>query len=319
MNVSELVAAYRSDPDSPFHKLRFRTRANYANLCDRISRDHGKTTLSEINARVLLRAHETWTASGRVAMAHSLVTMLRILVGFGATILEDTDCERICGALHRMRFTAPKARTARLTAEHVEAIITDAHRIGAHSVALAQALQFEGTMRQRDVIGEWVPIGEPGTSDVTHAGDKWVRGVRWSQIDDSLILRHITSKRQKTIEVDLRLGPLVVREFARIGGLPRSGPIIVSEATGRPYQSHEFRRLWRRIATAAGVPAEIYNMDSRAGAITEAIESGASLEHVRHSAAHSNVSMTQRYDRAQARATANVMQLRSYHRNRRAS
>jgi hypothetical protein len=57
-------------------------------------------------------------------------------------------------------------------------------------------------------------------------------------------------------------------------------------------------------------------MDARAGAISEAVSSGARLELVRHAATHSNISMTQRYDRDAAEATASVMRTRVEGRNK---
>jgi hypothetical protein len=44
--------------------------------------------------------------------------------------------------------------------EQVVAFIAKAHELGRSELALAQALQFEGTLRQIDVIGEWLPDPE---------------------------------------------------------------------------------------------------------------------------------------------------------------
>jgi hypothetical protein len=178
------------------------------------------------------------------------------------------------------------------------------------------------------VIGEWVPQKERGTSDVLHEGMKWMAGVRWSEIDHNMILRHITSKRQKELVVDLKLAPMVLDELAIMLArdgitapvtrdlLPASGPIILREWQKRPYKMHDFRRMWRAIADAAGVPKEVKNMDSRAGAISEATDAGATLEDVRHAATHSDVSMTAKYSRGSADKIANVMRLRAEHRNK---
>jgi hypothetical protein len=57
-------------------------------------------------------------------------------------------------------------------------------------------------------------------------------------------------------------------------------------------------------------------MDSRSGAISEAIQAGAPIEFVRHAATHSDISQTADYDRGQAEATAEVMKLRMAKRNR---
>lgn len=140
--LSSLVTCYQTDQDSGFRKLRYRTRENYAHLCKRLEADHGAEPLSEVNARRLLRWHEDWTSSG-VAMAHSLVGMLRTLIGFGATFLEDAECERLKGILHSMRFKMASSRKERLTAEQANAIRAMAHKMGRPSIALAQALQFD--------------------------------------------------------------------------------------------------------------------------------------------------------------------------------
>jgi hypothetical protein len=98
--------------------------------------------------------------------------------------------------------------------------------------------------------------------------------------------------------------------------MPATGPVIVYERTGKPYIDHQWRREWRRVARAAGVPDHVYNMDSRAGAISEATDAGAELEHVRHAATHSNIAMTQRYSRGSVEKTAKVMEIRARHRNK---
>src|SRR3954465_13441337 len=95
------------------------------------------------------------------------------------------------------------------------------NHFGWYSIALAQALQFELLLGQKDVIGEWVPVGEPGESDVVREeegheeeGQKWLRGLRWSDIDKNLILRHRVGSSGRRIEVDLRTAPMVLEELS---------------------------------------------------------------------------------------------------------
>jgi len=316
--VSRLIDAYKTDPDSSFHKLRFHSRQNYTSLMSRLERDCGATDVAELKARTLLRLHEGWVGAGNhVAMAHSLVGMLRTLTTFGTTILEDAECARLSGVLSKMRFKMPKARTERITAPQAMAVIDQAHKMGLHSIGFAQALQFDLMLRQKDVIGEWVPESESGQAIVSHEGYKWLRGIVWSEINSDLILTHVTSKRGKEIVVDLKLAPLVMVELTRIlesGVAPKPGPLIVADATGLPYWNYAFRRQWRLVACAAGVPLTTFNMDSRAGAISEATDAGAELEHVRHAATHSDIAMTQRYSRGSTDKIAGVMEKRAAHR-----
>ncbi len=220
--------------------------------------------------------------------------------------------------MSKLRFPGGKPRGVSVTAEYADVIRTMAReRFGWHSMALAQAIQFECTLRQKDVIGEWVPLDEPGVSAVIRGRVKWLRGIVWQEIDQNLILRHVTSKKQKLTEVDLKLAPMVMEELGLLVGgpvsrelLPASGPVIICDTTGIPWSGNEYRRKWRLIARAAGIPDEVYNMDSRSGAISEAIQAGAPIEFVRHAATHSDVSQTADYDRSQAESTAKVMKLR---------
>jgi len=261
-------------------------------------------------------------------MGHALVGMFRTLVSFGAGMLEDKACTELSAVLHRMRFKVGRPRTEHLTADHAEALRARARKAGMRSIALAQALQFDLMLRQKDVIGEWTPVGEPIASDVVEAGRKWIRSMRWEEVDSAFILRHITSKKLKPVDVPLLLAPMVVDELCRIARVtnvkklkrsrfPTKGPIVVCESTGRPWRPSEFRRNWRELARACDIPDYVKSMDSRAGGISEATDAGADLELVRHAATHSDISMTQRYSRNAVEKTAEVMRKRAQHRAKR--
>ena len=262
-SVAGLIASYRTNEASPYKALRHGTRQSYDSKLRIIEADLGGRTIGELKAPDLWLVYQTWTKRGGT-MAHGLIGMLRALANYGATTLKDSESDQLSLILHRMRFKVSKSGPSeQLNAEQVRAIISKAHLAGLHSIALAQALQFDCMLRQRDVIGEWIPKAESGDSDLHVGGLKWLRGLRWEEIDRNLILRHTTSKRQKEIEIDLRKAPMVMAEFARLGPQEKNGPIIISEATGFPYKAHDFRAIWREVARAAGVPDTIKNMDSR--------------------------------------------------------
>jgi hypothetical protein len=86
--------------------------------------------------------------------------------------------------------------------------------------------------------------------------------------------------------------------------------MIVSETTQHPYRADDFRVKWRAIARAVGVPDDVWNMDSRAGGITEGDEAGATIEDLRKHATHTDSKMTGRYTRSTLRATEKVARLR---------
>lgn len=317
--IASLIRCYQTDPDSPYRKGRYYTRKYKDRLAKAVEDDIGHKLVGEIDARDMLRWHEKYIESGRIAMGHSVVGALRTLATFGATLLKSKECRELKILLHDMRFKMPKARTERLTADMAIAIRREAHKLGMPSVALAQAFQFEFMFRQKDVIGEWVPINEKTPlTDILDGNWKWLRGIRWEEVNENFILTHVTSKIQKEHTVDLKLAPMVVEELGSLNrnGFPASGPIIVHEKFGIPWQTQSFRKAWRRCADSAAVPRSVRNMDSRAGAISEATDAGADLEHVRQAATHSDIGMTQRYSRNAIEKTAGVQVQRVAHRNK---
>jgi alkanesulfonate monooxygenase SsuD/methylene tetrahydromethanopterin reductase-like flavin-dependent oxidoreductase (luciferase family) len=93
---------------------------------------------------------------------------------------------------------------------------------------------------------------------------------------------------------DLTACPMVMDELRRVAGkneftradLPASGPLIICEGGRRPWTSKFFTRAWRKIATAAGIPASVQNRDSRSGAATEAKLAGAVREDIQRGLGH---------------------------------
>lgn len=333
-----LIKCYQTDPDSPYRKNEYASRRHYDTLCRILDREIGNERIEAIDTRRVLRLHDKWTepkepgGARKIAMGHALVGMMRGVLTFGATLLKCPACRELRVDLHSTRFKAAKPREVHLSADHVIAIRKEAHRMTGpfrHSIALAQAFQFDvaSGMRQKDIIGEWVPISEPGVSEIISGNQKWLKGLRGEEIDEDFILRHLTWKRKKMLVADLKLAPMVMEEIRIMVGataadpvtrdmLPRSGPLIVNEQTRLPYHVEAFRTAWREIARKVGVPDEIKNMDTRSGAITEALAAGAPLEAVRKGATHSNISMTNRYSRGDADAVVTVMQHRAASRNK---
>jgi hypothetical protein len=221
-----------------------------------------------------------------------------------------------------MEFKQSKPRTTVLTFDYAVAIIAQAHAVGRPSIALAQALQFETALRQRDVIGEWEPAGESLPSGISLSSPngkrdrRWVNGLTWSDIGTDGVLRKTTTKTGAVLEFHVGFCPLVEKEIERTPLEHRIGPMIINEKTGLPYTQNTFRTVWREVANAAGVPQHVWNMDSRAGSITEATDAGADLEKARHHAGHRNASMTARYSRKTLEKTAEVARLRIAHRMR---
>ena len=201
---------------------------------------------------------------------------VRWIIGYGVTCGYE-DCRHADTILSKLRFPTPPARTSKLPLAHVEAIRSVAHAMGLGSIALATVLQFELMLRQKDVIGEWepAPLAEGG---ILYKGRRWVNGLLWSHIDADMVLRKKPTKTLKhgvQIEFDLKFYPAILEEIAKVPAERRIGPMIVSEHTREPYKYRTFTQTWRKIADAAGVPSEVWNMDARAGGISESEDAGA--------------------------------------------
>lgn len=234
MTIGSLIDAYFSDPDSPFPKLRPATRVHYRALAKRLRLDLGQYQIAAVKARQIKHWHEEFLRADIISMGHSVVGMLRIVAGFGGTILDDKDCAALSAVLSDMRFQMAKPRIEILTAEQVIAVRGQAHRLNRRSIAIMQAFQFDLMLRQKDLLGEYIPLSELIESYVTDGDKKWAYGALWEEIDENLIFTHVTSKRQKKIVRDLNQCPMILQEFMLAFGciarnkMPERGPIISS-------------------------------------------------------------------------------------------
>jgi hypothetical protein len=144
------------------------------------------------------------------------------------------------------------------------AIISKAHEMKLPAVVLAQAFQFECPFTQMDIIGQWVPETEPGDSDIKRAGEKWLRGLLWSEIDKDYVLRHPMSRDGKILEFNLAANaPTVMAELKKMqwGPLPESGAVIIRKKRNLPYDGDAYREDWRKVADAAGIPKTLRSTD----------------------------------------------------------
>src|SRR5258707_14134137 len=95
MTLEDLMAMYLVDADSPFHKKRHVTKEGYRRLLLRLKADLGDRDLATLKGREIIHQHEAGVAGGKVAMGHSLMPMVRCVIGFGPSLVEDEDCHRI--------------------------------------------------------------------------------------------------------------------------------------------------------------------------------------------------------------------------------
>lgn len=328
LSLRKLIHQYKTDPVSPYKDIRDKTRQHYISLMNIIERKYGDLKLSEIRVRTVREMYDFWTdgKTAKFTSGHAKISMLRTMMGYGVTLLEDEECVRLSVVLRTEKFKVPKERQTVLTSEQVTAVRREARRTGKKSIARANAFQVNCGYRQGDVIGSWVPLKEMVFhSNIILDGKKSVGGLLWEEIDEAGFITHVTSKKLKEIAHPLCHAPMVIEElnldypgsFTQHDGewrcnralLPATGPIIVSEYTGLPWKASEFRRKWRILARAVGIPDKIWNMDYRATCATNATNAGVPLEHVAKMLGHSQTTQTQKYSRDASTKVENAMRI----------
>jgi len=332
--LETLIECYKTDPDSDYLSLRHKSRKTYDSHLRMVVQTVGQRLLAEVKGRDLKRWFRNWSEDGKhIPRAHYRMTCLRLVIGFGSAMLEDENCKRLRLILSDLEFEQGRPREYVITAEQVIKLRQGAHAAGDRSIALAQSFQFDVMLRQKDTIGAWVPLAEPGMSAIVHRGLKWLYGLDWSEVSDGFVLKHRLSKSLrgkdaindqkagKTKTFNLALYPMVMEDLALIAGcpvpelrrdmFPASGPVIVNKETGQPFTETSYRTRWRTYATLAGIPKSIQNRDSRAGGATEAEELGLDTEKVRKALGHSKPETTRIYTRGDDAVTAQVAVFRS--------
>lgn len=334
-----LISAYERNPTSrfniPFEEggLKFNTRNQYAEWNVQIYKVIANRTLDGTRAEDFRNWHNLFATPRyegdppAYPKAKACMSQINRLLQFGV-MAEIDGCERLAKILNGVghhnskpiKFKGGEARTEELTLEHVIKFCEECHKpenAPYHAgLALATVLQFETTLRQADVIGQWWPVENAADGSLVNKGERWV-GLTWGEhIDADLVLAKPTSKSRgvKITLADLTMSPLVMAELECIPREKRVGPVVISGYTGLPYKRKAFGRAWRQIANKAGIPAEVQNRDARAGAITEALDHGANAEHVRAQATHAETPsgrrMTTRYDRVKLEKARSVQAAR---------
>lgn len=311
--IGSLAALFTSDEDSPYRGCKWNTQRLYDQGSKIIKATVGARAVRELVGTDFQRWHRNWASppaegkSPRLYRAKHTMDFARRIIAYGVTC-GYVDCIRADRILEKLRFPSPPPRKEMMLPEHVTAIRKKAHEIGLPSVALATAFQFDLAMRQKDVIGEWLSIEDGTAGGIIFKNTRWANGLSWADIGTDMILRKDHIKTGFECEYDLALAPNVLAEIEITGR--RVGPLIISETTGEPYRHTKYAETFRKVATAAGIPSNVWSMDARAGAISEAYAAGASDTDVQKHAGHTNPQTSARYNRSSVEQTRRAMTAR---------
>lgn len=320
---SWLVDRYTGDEFSPFQRLGFKSKRNYKQDCEIIRATIGDIRIdAEGEDRILGEDvwyfHSVWgqpvakivdgkTVLGapRPSRARHVVTQFRMLIRYGIT-LGVPGAKALADILEAMAFPTTKARKGAPEFAHMMAVVEQALKEGYRSIAMTTLAQFEFTERRISIMGSW-------------EGDHWRPGWVWSGIQDRLrvgisadwIITYTQNKRGEVVrEYDLKDTPLLLELLQQTPAAERAGPIMICETTGRPWKDKHYTDTFRDLARLAGLPDDVWSMDMRAGAATEADGIvGITLEDMKAAGGWKGDSVN-RYRRAPQRRAQNVVKLR---------
>ena len=313
-SLAFLCEMYELDTDSPIHRLRHSTQVGYVRYLRKIVETVGATRLNAISGKTVRGWHRRWLVHGE-RNAKGCVQILRLVVKYGVECAKGPNdpCIFLERVLSTMRFPTLPGRDKRVTHAMVAAFRPKACEAGRSSIALAVTLQFDLGLRQKDVIGEWVPpISKNGRSRLS-GYRVWQWGLTWDQIDENWILRkHVSKSNGKQVAAhDLKAYPETIELLRAVPLEKRVGPIVIDERSKEPYRDRRFKVLFREIANSSGWPKDVWNMDCRAGAISEAFEAGADQADVMKVASHTQISTTMGYNRGGVVQSNRVAELRA--------
>jgi hypothetical protein len=244
----------------------------------------------------------------RIDRAHDAVAMVRTVIYFLAA-LRFADCKQLASELEKVKFEKGGARNEELTYQQAVAFVKTAiafERDGvmpprrALSVAIGTIAQFELLLRQMDIIGEWAPMNARrklpvGIKTLNFGNEQWAGFFTWENIAGwRWRMRTSKSKYRSAPDFDLTKYTLLLPLLEAVPHEERAGAIIKG-THGLPIVADMYRRWFREIARVAGIPDNVWNMDSRAGGATEADEAGAALEAIQGALTHTKASTIVRY------------------------
>lgn len=285
--IKSLIDLFRNDLTSSLHTVKHSTRIrDYEPSLRVLVKNVGDRDVNALRSSDFKRWYEQWRKKGH-RRAAGAIKLLRLVISYGAGE-RLRGCRQAREILADMRFEQPKPRTVTMTYDQCAAIVRMSIKLKCPSIGFVEAVKFETALRRIDVIGEWAPPREGGPY-------RW-SGLMRKDLSQDLILMLKTSKTGVDLARDLNSCPLVM-EALQAYVVPDIGPVVLDEDTGKPYWSDRYIKKFSMVRKEAGVPDHVWSMDTRAGAVSEAIEATGSIEIARELATHTTTEMTKRYSR----------------------
>lgn len=310
-----LIARYRSDEFSPIHEVKGNTRHGYLQQLAKLETAIGHMPIEDLTYEQIKRTQKAMEDKGRsVSYIHRFFNTLRRVARYGKA-LQIKEAAAVAETLGEMRFQVGVARNVAPTREQVYQVVAAADAAGLPDFAIGILIQFEFTLRAVDVRGQWLATDEQ-EGGIIRNGKRWQDGLTWEMFDPDLKgFSKVISKTSKSMPepywFDLAPLPEIQARLRLLHPENPVGPVIRSvRAGGFPYTVSGWSQAWARMRKAAGLPKNIWMMDIRAGAVTEAKSLGVDPYALRDAAQHASVSTTNRYSRNRSDGANQIVQLR---------
>jgi hypothetical protein len=306
---ASLVRLYETHEDSPYHELSEHTQQTYTKTMALLMKHKGERRVDTVIGNDVRRWYRELKAAASAGWAYLTINVLKSVLAFGAS-LRIAECRILREELRSVRFHAAPRRTEQITYAQITAFVAKARELGLDWIARTLILQFEFSMRRRDVIGEYVRgvDGKP----------MWRDGSTWANIDKDGIYRREISKTRKTTKAvavhAITDYPMVAEELARTPAEKRIGPLVICHLTNLPPTEAQCRHFFRLIARQVGIPDAVQNMDARAGANSEADAAGATIEERMAMSTHTTMKNSERYRRELEAASRRAARKRTAYR-----
>lgn len=254
------IAQYEADDQ--FTGLRDSTRRVYGQALKKIEATFGSWPAKGIRykeAKGFYLAERKPTTDGgqeRLGQANGALRVARLLWEF--FINEEIASDN---PFRRVRLSTLPARRALWERKQVEEFIGKADRLNCREIGTAAMLAFELCQREGDVLS-----------------------LAWNQIKPTQV-----QIRQNKTEALVWLPLTDLPDLrCRLETTPRVSTLVIAQADGQPWLSniHQFRKVVRRIADQAHIPAGLTFMDLRRSGLTELGEAGATDEEIRAVSGH---------------------------------
>jgi hypothetical protein len=311
---------YQRHPHSRFHKVKHNTRKSYTDSLKIIEATVGKRSIRNLTVLDVQHWYDEWRKPAdpggpeRIDRAHNAVSMFKTVLRFVAAALRRPECRQLISDLENagslVKFEKGGARQEEMTFAQAYAFVRKALDMGNASVirldrarcmAIGVAAQFDLLLRQKDIIGDWGGA----------YGQKWTGYFTWENIPGwRWRMKTSKSKYRAAAEFDLTRYSLLFPLLQAVPHDERAGAITKGEH-GLPVRERSYRTWFRQIARAAGIPDEVWSMDSRAGGATEAEEAGAEVDAIQGALTHSEKDTTLRYLRRSSTKIATVAEARN--------